>query len=69
MPLIDVYARRGVFDDTKELARRLAATVMAVEEVPDIPMFRETPLPSCMNLPPTPSPMSKARRTTYACRC
>jgi len=41
MPMIDVYAGTGVFDDTKELARRLAATVMAVEEVPDIPMFRE----------------------------
>jgi phenylpyruvate tautomerase PptA (4-oxalocrotonate tautomerase family) len=41
MPMIDVYAGAGVFDDTKELARKLAAAVMAVEEVPDIPMFRQ----------------------------
>jgi phenylpyruvate tautomerase PptA (4-oxalocrotonate tautomerase family) len=41
MPMIDVYAGTGVFDDTKELARSLAVAVMAVEEVPDIPMFRQ----------------------------
>jgi phenylpyruvate tautomerase PptA (4-oxalocrotonate tautomerase family) len=41
MPMIDVYAGAGVFNDTKELARSLAAAVMAVEEVPDIPMFRQ----------------------------
>jgi phenylpyruvate tautomerase PptA (4-oxalocrotonate tautomerase family) len=39
--MIDVYAGTGVFDDTKELARSLAVAVMAVEEVPDIPMFRQ----------------------------
>jgi hypothetical protein len=32
MPMIDVYAGAGVFDNTKELARSLAAAVMAVEE-------------------------------------
>jgi phenylpyruvate tautomerase PptA (4-oxalocrotonate tautomerase family) len=41
MPMIDVYAGTGVFDDTKELARSLAVAVMAVEEVPDIPLFRQ----------------------------
>jgi hypothetical protein len=41
MPMIDVYAGAAVFDDKKELARRLAAAVMAVEEVPDIPIFRQ----------------------------
>lgn len=41
MPMIDVYAGTGVFADKKELARSLAAAVMAVEEVPDIAMFRQ----------------------------
>ena len=40
MPMIDVYAAAGAFHDKKELARSVAAAVMAVEEVPDIPMFR-----------------------------
>ena len=41
MPMIDVYAPAGAFEDKHELARRLAAAVMAVEEVPDITMFRQ----------------------------
>jgi phenylpyruvate tautomerase PptA (4-oxalocrotonate tautomerase family) len=41
MPMIDVYAPAGAFEDKHELARRLAAAVMAVEEVPDIAMFRQ----------------------------
>ena len=41
MPMIDVYAPAGAFQDKHELARRLAAAVMAVEEVPDIAMFRQ----------------------------
>jgi phenylpyruvate tautomerase PptA (4-oxalocrotonate tautomerase family) len=40
MPMIDVYAAAGTFSDPHELARELAATLMAVEGVPDIPMFR-----------------------------
>ena len=40
MPMIDVYAAEGTFADTHQLAVDLAATVMAVEQVPDIPMFR-----------------------------
>ena len=40
MPMIDVYAAEGTFADTHQLAVNLAATVMAVEQVPDIPMFR-----------------------------
>jgi len=39
--MIDVYAPAGAFEDKHELARRLAAAVMAVEEVPDIAMFRQ----------------------------
>lgn len=41
MPMIDVYAPEGVFEDKHELARRLAAELMAIEQVPDIAMFRQ----------------------------
>ena len=41
MPMIDVYAPAGMFTDKHALAQRVAATVMAIEKVPDIPMFRE----------------------------
>ena len=40
MPMIDVYAVTGTFPDKHRLAAELAAAVMTVEEVPDIPMFR-----------------------------
>ncbi|WP_042429071.1 tautomerase family protein [Streptacidiphilus anmyonensis] len=40
MPMIDVYAAAGTFGDTKKLAQTLAATLMEIEQVPDIPMFR-----------------------------
>jgi phenylpyruvate tautomerase PptA (4-oxalocrotonate tautomerase family) len=38
--MIDVYATAGTFTDGHQLAKDLAATLMAIEEVPDIPMFR-----------------------------
>jgi len=41
MPMIDVYAAAGTFADTHQLAIDLASTVMAVEKVPNIPMFRQ----------------------------
>jgi len=41
MPMIDVYARTGTFADTHQLAVDLATTLMAIEGVPDIPMFRK----------------------------
>ena len=41
MPMIDVYAAAGTFSDPKKLAQDLASTLMAIEQVPDIPMFRE----------------------------
>ena len=41
MPMIDAYAAVGTFADTRQLARDLAAAVMAIEQVPDIPMFRQ----------------------------
>lgn len=40
MPMIDVYAIEGTFDDPRALAQRLAATLMRIEEVPPLPMFR-----------------------------
>jgi len=41
MPMIDIYAVEGTFADRAKLAREAAAAVMAVEQVPDIPMFRQ----------------------------
>ena len=41
MPMIDVFARGGTFVDKHQLAVDLATTVMRVEGVPDIPMFRD----------------------------
>jgi phenylpyruvate tautomerase PptA (4-oxalocrotonate tautomerase family) len=41
MPMIDIYATEGTFLDPHELAANAAATVMRVEGVPEIPMFRE----------------------------
>ncbi len=40
MPMIDVYSTAGTFADKRALATRLAATLMEIEQVPDIPMFR-----------------------------
>jgi phenylpyruvate tautomerase PptA (4-oxalocrotonate tautomerase family) len=39
--MIDVYATAGTFTDKHQLAAELAATLMAIEGVPDIPMFRQ----------------------------
>ena len=41
MPMIDAYATVGTFADRHQLARDLAAAVMQIEQVPDIPMFRQ----------------------------
>ncbi len=41
MPMIDVYATVGTFADKHQLARDLAAALMTIEGVPDIPMFRQ----------------------------
>ena len=41
MPMIDVYATTGTFADPHHLASVLAGTLMRIEGVPDIPMFRE----------------------------
>jgi phenylpyruvate tautomerase PptA (4-oxalocrotonate tautomerase family) len=39
--MIDVYAASGTFGDPHALAQSLAAALMTVEQVPDIPMFRK----------------------------
>ncbi len=40
MPMIDIYATAGTFADPATLARDVATTLMTIEQVPDIPMFR-----------------------------
>jgi phenylpyruvate tautomerase PptA (4-oxalocrotonate tautomerase family) len=39
--MIDVYAASGTFGDPHKLAADLARTLMTIEGVPDIPMFRQ----------------------------
>ena len=41
MPMIDVTATEGTFADPHGLAQAVAAAVMRIEQVPDIPMFRQ----------------------------
>jgi phenylpyruvate tautomerase PptA (4-oxalocrotonate tautomerase family) len=52
MPMIDVYAEAGTFADQHRLATDLAAAVMAVEQVPDIAMFRKNTAAFVHELPP-----------------
>jgi phenylpyruvate tautomerase PptA (4-oxalocrotonate tautomerase family) len=40
VPMIDVYATAGTFTEPHQLAADLARTLMTIEGVPDIPMFR-----------------------------
>ena len=51
MPMIDVYAAAGTFPDPKALAQSLAARLMAIERVPDIPMFRDNTAAFVHHLP------------------
>ncbi len=51
MPMIDVYAAAGTFGDPKKLAQQLAATLMTIEQVPDIPMFRKNTAAFVHDLP------------------
>jgi len=53
MPMIDVYAAIGTFPDAAQLAQDLAAAVMAVEGVPNIPMFRKNTAAFVHDLPTT----------------
>ena len=51
MPMIDVYATSGTFKDPKTLARDLAETLMKIEQVPNIPMFRKNTAAFIHDLP------------------
>jgi phenylpyruvate tautomerase PptA (4-oxalocrotonate tautomerase family) len=51
MPMIDVYATVGTFKDPKSLARDLAETLMKIEQVPTIPMFRKNTAAFIHDLP------------------
>jgi phenylpyruvate tautomerase PptA (4-oxalocrotonate tautomerase family) len=51
MPMIDVYAAPGTFAAPHTLAARLAATLMGIEAVPDIPMFRKNTAAFIHDLP------------------
>jgi phenylpyruvate tautomerase PptA (4-oxalocrotonate tautomerase family) len=51
MPMIDVYATAGTFTDKHRLAAGLAAALMAIEQVPDIPMFRQNTAAFVHDLP------------------
>lgn len=52
MPMIDVYATAGTFPDKHRLAVDLATAVMTIEQVPDIPMFRQNTAAFIHDLPP-----------------
>jgi phenylpyruvate tautomerase PptA (4-oxalocrotonate tautomerase family) len=51
--MIDVYAAIGTFPDAAQLAKDLAAEVMAVEGVPNTPMFRKNTAAFVHDLPTT----------------
>ena len=51
MPMIDVYASAGIFADPHSLAAELARTLMVIEQVPDIPMFRQNTAAFVHDLP------------------
>ena len=51
MPMIDIYATAGTFTDQHQLAADLAAAVMTIEQVPDIPMFRQNTAAFVHDLP------------------
>ena len=51
MPMIDVYATAGTFADQHQLATDLATAVMTIEQVPDIPMFRQNTAAFIHDLP------------------
>jgi phenylpyruvate tautomerase PptA (4-oxalocrotonate tautomerase family) len=51
VPMIDIYAATGTFPDKHQLAVDLASTLMVIEQVPDIPMFRENTAAFVHDLP------------------
>jgi phenylpyruvate tautomerase PptA (4-oxalocrotonate tautomerase family) len=53
MPMIDIYAAAGTFRDPHKLAIEAATIVKAVEQVPDIAMFRKNTAAFVHELPPS----------------
>ncbi len=51
MPMIDVYAGAGTFDNKNVLARDLAQAVMRWEGVPEIPLFADNTAAFIHDLP------------------
>jgi phenylpyruvate tautomerase PptA (4-oxalocrotonate tautomerase family) len=51
MPMIDVYSVAGTFADSHQLAVDLATTLMTIEGVPNIPMFRQNTAAFIHDLP------------------
>ena len=51
MPMIDIYAAAGTFADVHHPAQDAASTVMRVEKVPAIPMFRKNTAAFIHDLP------------------
>jgi phenylpyruvate tautomerase PptA (4-oxalocrotonate tautomerase family) len=51
MPMIDVYSVAGTFADRRQLAVDLATTLMTIEGVPNIPMFRQNTAAFIHDLP------------------
>jgi phenylpyruvate tautomerase PptA (4-oxalocrotonate tautomerase family) len=50
--MIDVHAVAGTFSDKHRLAVELASALMAIEQVPDIPMFRKNTAGFVHDVPP-----------------
>jgi phenylpyruvate tautomerase PptA (4-oxalocrotonate tautomerase family) len=51
MPMIDVYASEGTFNDKHALAQDLAKAVMRWEQVPEIPLFLDNTAAFIHDLP------------------
>src|SRR3954470_1637791 len=51
MPMIDVYATAGTFNEKQKLARDLAEAVMQWEGVPEIPLFADNTAAVIHDLP------------------
>jgi hypothetical protein len=51
MPMIDVYATEGTFNDKHMLAQDLAKAVMRWEKVPQIPLFLDNTAAFIHDLP------------------
>ena len=69
MPMIDVYATDGTFEQGGQLAADLARTLMVIEGVPDIPMFRQNTAAFIHELPAGSLSNVEGQGTTCACRC